>query len=183
MSHIVASSRRFYGTTNKPKSTWFWDPNQEIIAVILRLKSSNRSCRFCGPNREILHHLGFEAQPKNRRHRFWGQTGETVSVVLRPNHWQTVELGFEAQPRNPRSSSPRAWCRPHTAPPDLSIARPPSTRPLDRSATEYPTCATIPSPLHQVSYSYHNPRCCTPCRTCHLHTTRQANMILQLNKG
>jgi hypothetical protein len=52
------------------------------------------------------------------------------------------------------------------------------TRPLDRPAIEYPTCATIPSPLHQVSYSYHDPHRCTPCRTCHLHTTRQANTIL-----
>jgi hypothetical protein len=28
-----------------------------------------------------------------------------------------------------------------------------ATRPLDRPTTEYPTCATIPDPLHQVSYS------------------------------
>jgi hypothetical protein len=27
---------------------------------------------------------------------------ETVRVVLRPNHSQTVDLGFETQPRNPR---------------------------------------------------------------------------------
>jgi hypothetical protein len=33
------------------------------------------------------------------------------------NYSQTVNLGFEAQPRNPRSSSPRAWYRPHTTPP------------------------------------------------------------------
>jgi hypothetical protein len=31
-----------------------------------------------------------------------------------------------------------------------------STRPLDRPTTEYPTCTTIPSPLHQVSYSCHD---------------------------
>jgi hypothetical protein len=34
-------------------------------------------------------------------------------------------------------------------------------------------------PLHQVFYSYHNPHPCTSCHTCHLHTTRQANAILQ----
>jgi hypothetical protein len=56
-------------------------------------------------------------------------------------------------------------------------------RPLDRSATEYPTCATISDPLHQVSYSCHGPRRCTPCRTYHLHTTRQANVILRMKKG
>jgi hypothetical protein len=56
------------------------------------------------------------------------------------------------------------------------------TRPLDRPATEYLTYATIPGPLHQVSYSCHGPHPCTSCRTCHLHTTRQANTILQRNK-
>jgi hypothetical protein len=54
--------------------------------------------------------------------------------------------------------------------------------PPDRPTTEYLTCATIHDPLHQVSYSCHGPRRCMPCHTCHLHTTRQANMILQRNK-
>jgi hypothetical protein len=53
-----------------------------------------------------------------------------------------------------------------------------ASRPLDHPATEYPTCATIPDPLHQVSYSCHDPRRYTSCRTCHLHTTRQANTII-----
>jgi hypothetical protein len=79
-------------------------------------------------------------------------------VVLSPNHWQTVDLGIKAQPRNPRSSSPRARCRSYMALPNLPI---------------------IPGPLHQVSYSYHNPHRCPPYRTCHLHTTRQVNAILQ----
>jgi hypothetical protein len=56
------------------------------------------------------------------------------------------------------------------------------TRPPDRQATEYPTCATNPDPLHQVSYSCHDPHRCTSCRTCHLHTMRQANTILQTKK-
>jgi hypothetical protein len=59
---------------------------------------------------------GFEAKPV-----------KTVRVVLRPNHTQIIDLGFEAQLRNPLSWSPRARCRPHTAPPDLSTARLPST--------------------------------------------------------
>jgi hypothetical protein len=61
------SLRRFCGATDKPKSTWFWGTNQETVAVILRLKSPNQSCRFWGPNRETLHHLDFEAQPRNPR--------------------------------------------------------------------------------------------------------------------
>jgi hypothetical protein len=57
-----------------------------------------------------------------------------------------------------------------------------ATRPLDRSATEYPTCATILGPLHQVSYSCHGPHHCMPCHTCHLHTMSQANVILQMKQ-
>jgi hypothetical protein len=113
--------------------------------VILRSKSSNSSCRFWGLNWKILHHLSFGAQSRNRRHRFWGQTGEIVPVVLRPNHWKTLDLGFEAQPRNPRFLSPRAWCRPHMAPPDFSITRSLSTRSARPSPVLYirsPTPAT-----------------------------------------
>jgi hypothetical protein len=57
-----------------------------------------------------------------------------------------------------------------------------ATRPLDRQATEYPRCATIPDPLQQVS-SCHDPHRCTSCRTCHLHTMRQANTILQMKQN
>jgi hypothetical protein len=57
-----------------------------------------------------------------------------------------------------------------------------TTQYLDRQATEYPTCVTIPDPLHQVSYACHNPRRCTPCRICHLHIMRQANMIFQMKQ-
>jgi hypothetical protein len=57
-----------------------------------------------------------------------------------------------------------------------------ATRPLDHPATEYLTCVTILDSLHQVSYSYHDPRRYTSCRTFHLHTMRQANVILQTNK-
>jgi hypothetical protein len=118
VSHTAAPSHQFCDSTDKPKPDWFWDPNQETVTVILRLKSPNRSCRFWGPNRETLYHLGFEAQPRNRCHQFWGQHGEnrrhrfeakpekTVPVILRLNHWQTIDLSFEAQLRNSRSSSP-----------------------------------------------------------------------------
>jgi hypothetical protein len=57
-----------------------------------------------------------------------------------------------------------------------------TTRPLDHPATEYPTCATIPDPLHQVSYSCHDFRRCTSCRTYHLHTMKQANVILEMKQ-
>jgi hypothetical protein len=46
----------------------------------------------------------------------------------------------------------------------------------------YDLCLTIPVPLHQVPYYCHDPRRYPPCRTCHLHTTKQENMILHTNQ-
>jgi hypothetical protein len=75
--------------------------------------------------------VGFEAKPPETvTTGFEGKPAKIVRVVLRPNHSQTADLGFEAQPRNPRFSSPCTRCRPHTASPDLSIARPSSTQPV-----------------------------------------------------
>jgi hypothetical protein len=56
------------------------------------------------------------------------------------------------------------------------------TQSLDHPAIEYPTCATISDPLHQVFYSCHDLHRCPSYRTCHLHTMRQANVILHTNK-
>jgi hypothetical protein len=75
--------------------------------------------------------VGFDAKPvETITTGFEAKPVKTVWVVLRQNHSQTVNLSFKAQPRNPRSYSPRARCRPHTAPPDLSTARLPSARPV-----------------------------------------------------
>jgi hypothetical protein len=179
------SLRRFCGATDKPKSTWFWGPNQETVAVILMSKSPNQSCRFWGSNRETLHHLDFEAQLRNH-HRFWGQTGKNrrhqfwgqTDGNRRSRFWgQTARnrsSGFEAKPLTNR----RPWFWASTKKLALLVSTYQVqivhgvTRPLDRPATEYPTCATISGPLHQVSYSCHSPHHCTPYRTCHLHTTR-----------
>jgi hypothetical protein len=59
------------------------------------------------------------------------------------NHSQTVDLGFEAQLRNPHFSSLRAWYKSHTASPDLSIVRPPSTRPVRPSPVLYTKSPTL----------------------------------------
>jgi hypothetical protein len=69
--------------------------NQETVAVILRPKPRNRrgdfeaqitnpSCRFWCPNRETLHHLGFEAQPRIRSGDFEAQITKSKLSVLRP---------------------------------------------------------------------------------------------------
>jgi hypothetical protein len=126
--------------------------------VILISKSPNRSCRFGGPNQETVTAgfvakpletvaAGFEAKPPETvTIGFEAKLVETVRVILMSNHSQTIDLDFETQSRNPRSSSPHAWCRPDTVPPDLSIARPPSTRPVRPSAVLYtrsPNSVTI----------------------------------------
>jgi hypothetical protein len=79
-------------------------------------------------------------------------------MVLRPNHWQIVDLGFEAQSRNSRSSSPRAWCRPHIVSPELSISRPSSTRPVRPSpilCIRSPTPSTILIAARHTTPAHH----------------------------
>jgi hypothetical protein len=91
---------------------------------------------------------------------FEAKLAKTVRVVLGPNHSQTIDLGFEAQPRNLRSSSPRARCRPHTTPPDLSIAWPPSTRPVRPSPV---LCTRSHTPAMILVAARHvAPATCTP---------------------
>jgi hypothetical protein len=104
---------------------------------------------------------GFEAKPlENVATRFVAKPAKTVQVVLMRNHSQTVDLGFEAQPRNPRSSFPRARCRPHMVPPDLSITRPPSTRPVRPSPV---LCTRSPTPTTILVAARHTaPATCTP---------------------
>jgi hypothetical protein len=92
---------------------------------------------------------GFDAKPV-----------KIILVVLRPNHSQTVDLGFKAQSRNLHSSSPRAQCRPHTAPPNLSIVRPLSTQPV----RSFPVlCIRSPTPATILVATLHAaPATCTP---------------------
>jgi hypothetical protein len=151
-----SSLHRFCGATDKANPAWFWVPNQEIVTVILRPKSSNNSCRFWDQNRETWA-TGFEVKPeKTVATGFETKPEKTVPVVLRPNHWQTVDLDFEAQPRNPHFSSPRAQSRPHTASPDLSVARPPSTWFV--LCTRSPTPTTILIAAHHATPISYTPR-------------------------
>jgi hypothetical protein len=55
------------------------------------------------PNQKKTAATSFEAElMKTVAAGFGAKPLETIRVVLRPNHSQTVDLGFEAQPRNPR---------------------------------------------------------------------------------
>jgi hypothetical protein len=140
--------------------------------MILRPKSSNQSCRFWGLNRKIRSHQFWGQIRRNCRHRFWG-------------HGRNRTSGFKAK----QLINYRSWFWDSTKKLALLVSlctvqtAHDVTRPPDRPATEYPTCATILGPLHQVFYSCHDPHCCPPCHTSHLHTMRQANMILHIKQG
>jgi hypothetical protein len=147
-SPAPSSLCQFCGATDKLKPAWFWSPNQEIVAVILRPKSPNQSYRFWGPNRET------------RRHQFWGQTWENCPSGFEAKPLINRRPWFWGSPENPRSSSPYARCKPHTTPPNLSIAQPLSTRHVRPSpvlCTRSSTPATI-----LVATRHAAPVTCTP---------------------
>jgi hypothetical protein len=93
----------------------------------------------------------------NGRPWFWGPNQETVAVVLRPNHWQTVAIGFEAKPENPHFSSPPCVrCGSHTVLPDLLIIQPSSTQLVpDHPQSSAPSLLLLPrsSSLPTMSHS------------------------------
>jgi hypothetical protein len=83
---------------------------------------------------------------KNRHHWCWGQTGENhlnvFEAKLLTNH-RTWFWGWTE-----KFTLLISMCMMYIA---YGVTRPP-----DCLTTEYPTCATISCPLHQVSYSYHD---------------------------
>jgi hypothetical protein len=155
---VNPASPWFWGSTKKPTAGFEVKPGETIATSFEAKLQKTIAADFEAKPLETVT-TSFEAKPAKTvqvvlrpNHSqivttsFESKPVKTVRVDLRPNHSQTVDLGFEAQPRNTRSSSPRAWCRPHTSPPDLSIARPPSTRPVRPSlvlCTRSPTPATI----------------------------------------
>jgi hypothetical protein len=135
----------FEAQTKKPPQ-WFWGPNHQTVAADFEGQIKNpQPPWFWGSTKKPT--TNFEAKSgETVTTDFEVKPEKTVSVVLKLNHWQTVDLGFEAQPRNSRSSSPRTRCRPHTTLPNLPIVRPSSTRhvrPFSVLYTKSLTPATI----------------------------------------
>jgi hypothetical protein len=116
------SLHQFCGATDKSKPAWFLGTNQETVTVILRTKSPNQSCRFRGPNRETLHHHGFEAQPRNPPSVLRPNREKLSSPVLRPN-WRkpsTLVLRLNQETRAPSlqvSGADRTRRHPTSRPP------------------------------------------------------------------
>jgi hypothetical protein len=162
----------FWGSTKKP-TTGFEAKSEEIIATSFEAKQEKTVATDFETKPAKTVAVGFEAKPL-----------EIVATGFETKPAKTCPSGFEVNPL----TNHRPWFWGSTKKPVLLVSMCQvrtthgAARPLDHPATEYPTCATIPGPLHQVSYSCHGPRRCTPCRTYHLHTTRQANVILQWKK-
>jgi hypothetical protein len=99
------------------------------------------------PNWRKLSPLVLRSNWRKPSHWFWGQTTNKPSTLV-------LRLNYET-----RAS------RLYVYGADLTQHHP-ASRSL---ATEYPTCAITPGPLHQVFYSCHNPHHYMLCRTYHLH--------------
>jgi hypothetical protein len=150
----------FWGSTKKP-TTGFKAKLRETVATSFeaKLEKTVAAGFEAKPLETVV--TGFEAKAmKTVATGFEAKPVKTVGVILRPNHSQTVDLVFEAQPRNPRSSSPRARCKPHTAPPDILTTRPPSTWPVRPSPV---LCIRSPTPATFLVTARHaTPATCTP---------------------
>jgi hypothetical protein len=113
---------------------------------------------------------------------------KTVQLVLRPNHSQTVTIGFEAQTND--KSSEWFWGQTTHKPSNLVLKLNQETRAphlyvhgADRT-WRHPTSR---SPGHRVPDMCYHPRSSAPGllllpRSSSLHTTRQANAILQMKQ-
>jgi hypothetical protein len=132
---------------------------------------------------QLINHssLSFEAQTKKSLQWFWGtnhqtvatdfdaQTGKPAATGFEAKLGETINLGFEVKPKNLHSSCSCAQCRPHTASPDISIVRPPSTWPvLDHPRSSAPglllltQSSSLPvmlhlSPAHHETSKHYSP--------------------------
>jgi hypothetical protein len=119
-------------------------------------------------NRQTITHLVLMSKPKNCRCDFEDQITKPELSVLRPKlgNPPTLVLRLSQETCAPHllvHSTDRTQCHP-------------TSRSSDHQVPDL--CLTISGPLHQVSYSFHDPHRCPPYHTYHLHTTRQANVIL-----
>jgi hypothetical protein len=155
-----------------PPPPWFWGSTKkltagfevkagETVVTSFEVKLEKTVAISFEAKLEKTVTAGFEAKPLEAvTTSFKAKPVKTVWVVLRSNHSQTIDLSFKAQLRNMRSSSPHTRCRLHTAPPDLSIVRPPSTRPVRPSLILYNRSSTPATIL--VVARHAAPVTCTP---------------------
>jgi hypothetical protein len=176
------------------------NPNATFFQVKQATRSRRVSRTILPPlvlwrNRQIKASMILRPKPRNRRGDFETQITKLELPVLRPKQWNLSHRFWGPTGENRTSGfdvKPLPNCRPwfwgstkkHALPIFMCTIQTAHgiTWPPDHPTTEYPTYATILGPLHLVSYSCHDPHRCPPCRTCHLHTTRQTNMILHMKQ-
>jgi hypothetical protein len=128
-------------------------------------------CWFCG------------ATDKSKLIWFLGPNQETITVILRPKS-PNRSCQFEAQTGKPSILVLRLNQETHAHRLLVHVTDHTwhhlTSRPSGHWVPEL--CLTIPSPLHQVSYSCLDPHRCPPCCPYHLHTMRQTNMIPHTNQ-
>jgi hypothetical protein len=120
-------------------------------------------------NRQTEAHLVLSPKPWNRHGDFEAEITKPVLSVLRPKEGNSSTLVLRL---NQETRAPHL----HVHGVDRR-QRHPTSRSPDHQVHDL--CLTIPGPLHHIS---HDPHRCSPCHTCHLHTTRQVNVILHTNK-
>jgi hypothetical protein len=143
----------FWGSTKKPTLSFEIKPGETVATSFeAKLEKTVATSFEAKPAKTVV--AGFVVQPRETvTIGFEAKPAKTVRVVLRPNHSRTVAVSFEAQ----TDEKPSEWFWGSTKKLTLLVSMCTVltahgvTRPLNRPATEYPTCATIPDPLHQVS--------------------------------
>jgi hypothetical protein len=142
-------------------------------------------------------------KPRKCRFEFEAQITKPSTLVLRPNHWQTITTSFEARLANPCFSSPTCvWCESHTVSPDLLIIYPPSTQLVpDHSWSSAPGLLLLPwswslstmshsPPTHHETSNRISPNRITQFRVSstemhriQLQTKSNQLLIIQINQG
>jgi hypothetical protein len=179
------------------RNHWFWGPNWETLHHLgFEAEPRKPTAGFEIKPGEIVA-TSFEAKlEKTVATGFEVKPEKTAATDFEAKPPETVATGFEAKPMRNRPSGFEAkamtnhqtwfWGSIKKSALIVSMCAVQTahgaTWPLNRPAIEYPTCATISGSLHQVSYSCHDSRRCTSYRTCHLHTMRQANMIVRMRQ-
>jgi hypothetical protein len=112
-------------------------------------------------NRQTEAHLILRPKPRNRRGDFEAQITKPEMSVLRPKLGNPPPPWFWGSTKKTALLVSTCQVQPHTAPPDLSTARPPSTRPVRPSlvlCTRSPTPATVLVVARHAAPATYTPR-------------------------
>jgi hypothetical protein len=167
--HPPSFLRQFWGKLGNPSSTCF---QVKQATRTRRVSCANLLLPVLWGNWQTVACLVLRPKPRNRRGDFKAQITKLELPILRPKPENSTTLVLRS---NQETRTPHLLVHgaDHTR-------RHPASRSFGHRVPDL--CLTIPGPLHQVSYSCHNPCHCPSCRTSHLHTMRQANVIIYMNK-